>query len=81
MYVEVDKIKFYYEEFGHGLPIILFSGFATDSKFMQNGFEPIFQNYNDSLKRKYVDHPGVGLTEYANDVGINMILNILLEIQ
>ena len=54
-----------YEEVGQGRPIILFTGWALDSRFMIRHYEPIFEQ-RSGWRRIYPDMPGMGMSPRAD---------------
>lgn len=74
MYYEINKINFYYEIIGEGIPILFFSGFANDLSIMKKNFEPFFKG-DEKWQRIYVDHPGVGKTKLSGTLDIEELLD------
>ncbi|MBU0904802.1 MAG: alpha/beta hydrolase [Firmicutes bacterium] len=73
MYYEINKIQFYYETIGEGIPILFLNGFANDFSIMKKNFEPFFKS-DANCQRIYVDHPGVGKTKLSGTIDIEELL-------
>ncbi len=74
MYYEINKIQFYYETIGEGIPILFLSGFANDLSIMKKNIEPFFKS-DENWQRIYVDHPGVGKTKLSGTIDIEELLD------
>ena len=73
MYYEINKVQFYYETIGEGIPILFLNGFANDFSIMKKNFEPFFKS-DANWQRIYVDHPGVGKTKLSGTIDIEELL-------
>jgi len=62
----INDLPIYYEEYGHGKPVLCLHGFTEDHKVMTGCLEPLFsQNLCSDAKgyrRIYLDLPGMGKT-------------------
>lgn len=75
MILKVNNSSINYKIIGTGIPLIMFSGFINDMTTMMTTLEPILEKRN-SIKRIYIDHPGVG----ASDTGDITTLSEYLEV-
>jgi len=57
----VQGVGIHYHQVGEGRPVVLFSGWALDHRFMVHHYEPIFERRRD-WRRIYPDMPGMGQT-------------------
>jgi pimeloyl-ACP methyl ester carboxylesterase len=67
MQLNVRGIPLHYEESGEGRPVVLFSGWALDARFMAAHYEPIFERRH-GWRRIYPDMPGTGQTPGAESI-------------
>jgi pimeloyl-ACP methyl ester carboxylesterase len=65
MQVDVRGLPLRYRQFGEGRLIVLFTGWALDSRLMTYHFEPIFAR-RQGWRRIYPDMPGMGRTPAAD---------------
>jgi pimeloyl-ACP methyl ester carboxylesterase len=59
-----DNITFNYEVLGEGRPMLILHGNGPDHRMMMGCMEPVFSE-QDSIRRIYVDLPGMGKSPAA----------------
>ena len=57
----INDLPIYYEEYGHGKPVLCLHGFPENHLSMKGCVEPFFQNIS-GYRRIYLDMPGMGKT-------------------
>jgi pimeloyl-ACP methyl ester carboxylesterase len=61
MECQLPNLTVYYEEYGHGTPILMLHGFTPDHHLMTGCMEPSLRD-REGWKRIYLDLPGMGKT-------------------
>ena len=61
------KIQINYEIIGEGKPIVMVHGLACDMNLMKGCMEPVFEKV-EGYKRLYLDLPGMGKSESAEEL-------------
>lgn len=61
MWCQVEHVKFYYEEYGQGTPVVLIHGWGYDHRLIAGCMEPVFEK-KAGYRRIYIDLPGMGKT-------------------
>lgn len=67
MYININHVNLYYEEYGYGIPVICIHGFFADSHLMKGCLEPAFKYFN-GFKRIYIDLVGMGNSPVDNTI-------------
>lgn len=79
-FTTIGEIKFYTEEIGEGVPIVMIHGFSPDHRLMKGCMEPIF-NEKTGYRRIYFDLPGMGRTEnYHNILSSDDVLEAVIHL-
>lgn len=68
-YITIDNTKLYYEEYGEGIPLMLFHGGLSSIK----GFSNVIPELADHFKVIAVDAPGNGRSEQADSVSFQLM--------
>lgn len=79
-FTTIGEIKFYTEEIGEGIPIVMIHGLSPDHRLMKGCMEPIF-NEKTGYRRIYFDLPGMGRTEnYHNILSSDDVLEAVIHL-
>ncbi|WP_277586127.1 alpha/beta fold hydrolase [Psychrobacillus antarcticus] len=80
-FTTIGELRFYIEEVGEGIPVLMIHGFSPDHRLMKGCMEPIF-NQKIGYRRIYFDLPGMGKTENyqkisSSDDILEAVLNLI----
>jgi pimeloyl-ACP methyl ester carboxylesterase len=62
MWCQVEHVRFHYQAYGEGMPVVLIHGWGYDHHLMAGCMEPIFEK-RAGYMRIYPDLPGMGYTK------------------